>query len=235
MSPAEPPMSWRDVVPADDLAAFEAAGFGASQPPGTRPALLVVDVTYGFTGEPGRSLLDSIREHRTSCGPAAWAAVAVIARLIAAARAADRPVIYTRGRPVSDPAALGGWATKNRRVAEDIPAGARRHTIVEELTPAPGELVIEKDKPSGFFGTPLAGHLVSRAVNTLVVTGGTTSGCVRATVVDAFSYNFPVVVPEEAVFDRGTLSHRVSLFDLQAKYAQVMPAASVEAYLRAGG
>lgn len=227
-------MSWREVIPPADLAVFRAAGFGAAQPPGTRPALLVVDVTYGFTGEPGRSLLDSIREHRTSCGPAAWAAVAVIARLVESARAADRPVIYTRGRAVAGAAELGGWATKNRRATEDVTAGERRHTIVAELAPEPGDLVIEKDKPSGFFGTALVGHLVSRAVDTLVVTGGTTSGCVRATAVDAFSYNFPVIVPEEAVFDRGTLSHQVSLFDLQAKYAQVVPAAQAEAYLRAG-
>lgn len=227
-------MSWRDVVPPADRAVYEAAGFGARQPPGTRPALLVVDVTYGFTGERYRSLLDSVREHRTSCGPAAWAAVAVIAGLVRAARAAGRPVIYTRGRVVGNAAALGGWAAKNRRAREDLATGERRHTIVEEIAPEPDDLVIEKDKPSAFFGTPLVAHLVNGAVDTLVVTGGTTSGCVRATVVDAFSYNFRVVVPEDAVFDRGTLSHQLSLFDLNEKYAQVLPADQAEVYLRTG-
>lgn len=86
-------MSWQDVILPADLAVFQAAGFGASQPPGVRPTLLVVDVTYGFTSERDRSLLDSVREHRTSCGPAAWAAVPVIARLVGAARAVGRPVI----------------------------------------------------------------------------------------------------------------------------------------------
>jgi nicotinamidase-related amidase len=158
--------------------------------------------------------------------------VEVISRLVAAARSGGRAVIYTRGRTVGQVSALGGWAAKNRRAAEDVATGDRRHTIVEELAPADTDLVIEKDKPSGFFGTTLVSHLVSRGVDTLVVTGGTTSGCVRATVVDAFSYNFKVVVPVEAVFDRGQVPHKVNLFDLQAKYAQVQPADQTIDYLR---
>lgn len=223
---------WSDVIPATDLEIYQAGGFGARQQPGGRPALLVIDVTYGFAGTEGYSLSEAVREYRTSCGPYAWAAIPVIAELIEAARGADVPVIYTRGRTVQQTAALGGWATKNRRAAEDIAAGERRNTIVAPLAPQPGDLVIEKDKPSGFFGTALVSHLVELGVDTLVVTGGTTSGCVRATVVDGFSYNFRVVVPQEAVFDRAVVPHKANLFDLQAKYAQVQTTAQTLAYLR---
>lgn len=223
---------WSDVIPASDLETYQAGGFGASQSPGARPALLVIDVTYGFTGSEGLSLAEAVREYRTACGPSAWAAVRVIADLIDAARAAGVPVIYTRGRTVRQTAALGGWAVKNQRAAEDIAAGERRNTIVAPLAPQDGDLVIEKDKPSGFFGTPLMSHLVTLGVDTVVVTGGTTSGCVRATVVDAFSYNLRVIVPQEAVFDRAVVPHKVNLFDLHSKYAQVEPAQQTLAYLR---
>jgi nicotinamidase-related amidase len=223
---------WSDVVPESDRETYRAAGFGASQQPGTRPALLVVDVTYGFTGTEGQSLREAVREYRTSCGPYAWAAIPAIGELVGAARTTGVPVIYTRGRTVRQAAALGGWAAKNRRAAEDVAAGERRNTIVAQLAPGPDDLVIEKDKPSGFFGTALVAHLVDLGVDTLVVTGGTTSGCVRATVVDAFSYNFRVVVPQEAVFDRATVPHKVNLFDLHAKYAQIQPVEQTLAYLR---
>ena len=92
-------------------------------------------------------------------------------------------------------------------------------------------MVIRKDKPSVFFGTPLMSYLHELQVDTLLVTGTTTSGCVRATVVDAFSYNFKVVVVEECVFDRGQASHQVNLFDMQAKYADVVSLEDALRYL----
>jgi nicotinamidase-related amidase len=92
-----------------------------------------------------------------------------------------------------------------------------------------------KTKPSLFHGTPLIDLLVREGADTLVVIGGTTSGCIRATVVDAFSYNFPVLVVEEAVFDRGEVRHAVNLFDLDQKYANVVSAAEARVYLEAAG
>src|SRR5699024_7369347 len=94
--------------------------------------------------------------------------------------------------------------------------------IVESLKPVPGEIVISKKKPSAFFGTPLASYLIDENIDTLIVTGTTTSGCVRATAVDAFSYNLDVVVPEECAFDRGITTHALNLFDMQQKYADVV-------------
>ncbi len=105
------------------------------------------------------------------------------------------------------------------------------NAIVREIAPHEGDIVILKDKPSVFFGTPLMSYLHELQVDMLLVAGTTTSGCVRATVVDAFSYNFKVVVVEECVFDRGQASHKVNLFDMQAKYADVVPLEAALRYL----
>jgi nicotinamidase-related amidase len=102
---------------------------------------------------------------------------------------------------------------------------------VTEVAPRPDELVLAKAAPSAFFGTHLASHLIAHGVDTLIVTGATTSGCVRATVVDSHSFGLRTIVPIEAVFDRAETPHRANLFDMAMKYANVMPARDVEAYL----
>jgi isochorismate hydrolase len=102
---------------------------------------------------------------------------------------------------------------------------------VAPLAPRPEDFLIGKRKPSAFFGTPFMSHLNFLDVDTLIVTGCTTSGCVRATSVDAFSYNFKVVIPEETTFDRFQSSHAMNLFDLNCKYADVIPTDEVAQYL----
>ena len=99
------------------------------------------------------------------------------------------------------------------------------------IAPQPRELVIRKHKPSAFFGTPLASFLVQLGVDSLLLAGTTTSGCVRATAVDAFSQNYRVAVVEEGCFDRGQASHALSLFDLHAKYADVVSLAETLAFV----
>lgn len=224
--------TWRETVPDSDWQMYDTAGFGANQELGSCPALLVVDVTRGFVGDTPGSRMDAARGYRNACGASAWEALPVIAGVLAAARDAGAPVYFTRGRSPSTSADLGRWASKNSRATEDIARGEQLHRIVDEIAPRPGETVFEKEKPSAFFGTPLTAHLVQDGVDTLVVTGCTTSGCVRATVVDAFSLNYSVVVVEDGVFDRGRMSHDVNLFDMHAKYAQVAPATEVLTYLK---
>ncbi len=219
--------AWRDLLPEEDRRRMEQAGFGAASDGGERPALLVIDVTVGFVGTPGLSAEEAVVEYRNSCGPAAWEAMPHIAATVADARAAGVPIIWTRGRAARDAAQLGEWARKNRRAAEDVARGDEIHRIVEEAGVVPDDLVLEKEKPSAFFGTPLVAHLFRERVDSVVVVGGTTSGCVRATVVDAFSHNLGVTVVEDAVFDRSTISHAVGLFDMEAKYAQVVPSERV--------
>lgn len=224
--------SWRDLVPAADREVYEKAGFGRQQAiVGERPAVLVIDVTRGFVGSPGLSREEAVAEFRNSCGPAAWAAVPHIAKLLDAARERQLPIFYTKGTSVTDAAHLGRWVTKNSRAAEDVALGEDVHRIIDEVAPQPGDLVFAKEKPSAFFATPLVGHLISRGIDSLLVTGCTTSGCIRASVIDGFSYNFAVTIVEDGVFDRGELSHAVNLFDMQAKYAQVATSEQVIAEL----
>src|SRR5690606_29047310 len=99
------------------------------------------------------------------------------------------------------------------------------------ISPSSADIVIRKTKPSAFFGTPLVASLIDCHVDTVIIVGGTTSGCVRASVIDAFSYGFSVLVVEEAVFDRGSLSHCVNLFDMDQKYANVLTQADIFEYL----
>ena len=219
---------WRSIIGPRDRAAYAAAGYGERVRPGRRPVLLVVDVTYGFIGRERLPIFESIARYPNSCGEAGWDALEVIARLLPAARALGRPVVYSAGfRQLGIPG-VGLWAEKHPRAsaapadAEDIPA---------EIAPAPGDVLLPKTKPSLFHGTPLLELLVQAQADTVIMTGGTTSGCIRATVVDAFSYNLPVIVVEDAVFDRGDLSHAVNLFDMDQKYANVMPSDEVLRYL----
>ena len=223
---------WDDVLTERDKQVFAAAGYGKRQGFGSRPAVIVVDVNYNFVGDVPEPILESIKKYRNSCGEEGWQGVYQIRRLLEAARAKSVPIFYSTGS--SRPSALtaGRWHGKNRRGDEDFQARARDgNEIVREIAPHEGDIVILKDKPSVFFGTPLMSYLHELQVDTLLVAGTTTSGCVRATVVDAFSYNFRVVVIEECVFDRGQTSHKVNLFDMQAKYADVVPLDAVLDYL----
>jgi maleamate amidohydrolase len=227
-----PSVDWRTVATARDRAIYEAAGYGRRVVAGSRPMLLVIDVTYGFVGHERAPILDVIHRYPNACGEAAWDAVEAIAGLLPAARALRRPVVYSAGFAALGLRGVGLWAEKHPR-ASNAPDDA--NDIVAQIAPGVADLVVMKTKPSLFHGTPLIDLLVAEGADTLVVTGGTTSGCIRATVVDAFSYNFPVLVVEEAVFDRGEMSHAINLFDLDQKYANVVSASEARQYLEGAG
>lgn len=223
---------WDSLLSDADRAVYEAAGYGRRSQWGTRPVLLVVDVNYNFCGDRPEPILESIRRFHNSCGEWAWAAIPRISRLLEAARAAAVPVFFTTQEPRLDALRVGAWGRKNARAFERDEEAERLGTsIVAELAPRAGELVIRKTKPSAFFGTALHSYLVQLGVDTVVIAGATTSGCVRATVVDAFSLNYAVVVVEECVFDRGQVSHAINLFDMQSKYADLVPLSEALAYL----
>ncbi len=224
---------WNKFLTERDKAVFAAGGFGARAGFGKRPALLVIDVNWAFCGERPEPILQSIKRWRTSCGEDAWVALDYIKRLILAAREKGLPVIYTTGEGRPDKWDRGSWAWKSTRADE---AGGTPHSaldgneIVAMIAPGPQDIVIRKQKPSGFFGSNLASYLTLLGADSVIVVGTTTSGCVRATVVDAFSLNYRVILAEEGCFDRSEASHAVSLCDMHAKYADVIPTAEVLAY-----
>lgn len=216
---------WNQFLTERDKAVFEAAGYGARGGFGKRPALLVIDVNYAFCGESPEPILDSIKKWRNSCGTEGWESIGYIRKLIDAAHAKGVPVIYTTGIRREDNWDSGSWSWKNSRSRERPQAqGVNRdgNDIVDEIAPAPQDLVVLKQKPSGFFGTNMLSYLVLLGCDSVVVTGTTTSGCVRATVLDAFSNNFHVAIAEEGCFDRSQASHAINLCDMNAKYADVV-------------
>lgn len=223
--------AWDGVLTKQDELVFAKAGFGSRQGFGERPAVVVIDVNYNFTGERPQPILEAIETSRNSCGEAGWQAVYALQRLLAAARDAGVPIFYTTNMARHQLIDTGHRAGKNPRSVEDTDeTHRRRNQIVQEIAPQGGELVIEKDKASAFFGTNLIGFLVERKVDQLIVTGTSTSGCVRATVVDAWSYNLNAAVVEECVFDRGEVSHKIALFDMNAKYGDVVSLPEVQEY-----
>jgi nicotinamidase-related amidase len=223
---------WNQFLTERDKEVFATSGYGAKQGFGKRPAILVIDVNYAFCGDKPEPILESIKRWRNSCGAESWDSVKAIKRLIMAGRAKGLPVIYTTGIRRDDNWDSGSWSWKNNRSDEKpkTPSNIDGNEIVAEIAPAPQDIVIRKQKPSGFFGTPLLSYLVLLGVDSLIVTGTTTSGCVRASVLDAFSNNYRISLVEEGCFDRSQASHAINLCDMNAKYADVVKTAEVLAF-----
>jgi nicotinamidase-related amidase len=223
---------WDDVVPATDLAVYRAGGYGKPQGFGERPALLIIDVNYSFVGHEPQPILDSVKLWRNSCGERGWEGVRQIRTLLDGARRAGIPVIYSTAARL--PGTRGLRPGKNYRSGDRVHLPGFSHDgsdIVDEIAPVEDELVIRKQRASVFFGTTLVSYLIGRQVDTLLVAGTTTSGCVRASVVDAHSYDFRVSIVQECVFDRWEISHKIALFDLHAKYADVVTLQETLPYL----
>ncbi|WP_428911957.1 isochorismatase family protein [Niallia sp. Krafla_26] len=213
---------WEKYLDPKDLVNYSTSGFGKKYGMGNKPALVIVDVQYGFTGEKAESIEESIHKYPTSCGEASWESIKQIKSLLEAAREALIPVYYTiiegSRHASNDRVAIKGEIFSHSTLLE----GEKGTKVVDEIQPRLEEMVFSKKKPSAFFGTPLNSYLIKDKIDTLIVTGCTTSGCIRSTVVDAFSYNYQVIVPEECVFDRSVTSHAINLFDMQQKYADVV-------------
>ena len=209
---------WDGIIPVEEQEAYRAAGFGRPTGIGRHPALLIIDVQYRTVGTQPRPFREAIKEFPTSCGEIGWDAVKNIWRLLAFFRENKWPVLYPHVSPKEK--------FDHGRLSDKVPAimgvAARGYDFVAEVAPQEGDILVPKKHPSAFFGTPLASYLIERAVDTLVVTGCTTSGCVRGSVVDGFAYNFRALVPHDAVYDRSAVSHAVNLFDMSEKYADVM-------------
>lgn len=204
------------------LEVYSKQGFGHSSGCGERPALVLVDFTVGF------------------CDPAHFGggniedAARASAGLLASFRALGLPVAHTRIVYAEDGSDLGVWAVKVPSLAKLTESSEISQTI-PSLAAAAGELVVRKQHASAFAGTGFSQWLSFNRVDTLVVAGCTTSGCVRATVVDAISHNLRVIVPPDCVGDRALAPHEANLFDIQQKYADLIASADLIAQLKQKG
>lgn len=196
---------------------------------GQQLALLLVDNYRNVLGDRPAPLLEAIDEWPDSTGLEGWEAVERISAVLEAARDSGIPVIHVTGLEAETSGIRSLRAYRSDTTAESPLSSEtehrRRFEIHPTLAPASGETLIKKVAPSAFFGTPLMAHLHALDVDTLIVTGESTSGCVRATVVDAASFRFRVLVPEDCVYDRHQASHAINLFDIDRKYGDVVDSA----------
>ncbi len=199
---------------------YQTAGFGRALPFGRSPALLIVDFVRAYI-EPGSPLY-------AGCESAFESAK----RVLAAARAARIPVIFT-GVEYEPGGVNGGIFYRKVGALKVFDRGSRLGEYCNGMTPQPGEQLLLKQYASAFFGTPLAATLTALGVDTVVITGVSTSGCVRATALDACQHGFLPFVVRDAVGDRDPRPHEASLFDLQAKYAEVVSEADILRHLQA--
>ena len=216
---------WKDVVTPEVLEIYSA--YRRKVFVGHNPALLAIDLYELVYRGGARPATELAKTYPSSCGEYAYAAIEPTKQLFAAARGAGLPVFYSTSdiRAESRPALV--TATKRNKPPVD-PAD---FAIRAEFRPQPQDVVITKQRASAFFGTPLVAHLTQLGVQTLIICGESTSGCVRASTVDAYSYGFHNVLVEECTFDRSMLSHKVNLFDLHHKYADVMHVDEVTEHL----
>jgi maleamate amidohydrolase len=186
---------------------------------GTRPALLVIDMSVGFT-DPESPLVCDLDD-----------VVVAIEQLLRGSRAAGFPVIYTTvAYDESGKQAAAAFIDKVPALLT-LEAGTGWVEIDPRIAPRPGEPVLTKLFASAFFGTTLASLLVAAGCDSVIVTGASTSGCVRATVVDALQHGYRPLVPREAVGDRNPAAHEASLYDVDAKYGDVVSLAEAVDYL----
>jgi nicotinamidase-related amidase len=218
---------WQQLVPKDVLEIY--SHYRRKTFVGPAPALLAIDL-YELAYQGGaRPVVQLHHTYPSACGEDAWAAIEPTKRLFAAVRHAGLPVFYTTmdTRAEAKPQLVTATRRQGMQTAPEL------YAIRTDFAPAPGDVVIAKQRASAFYGTPLAAHLTQLGIATLIVCGESTSGCVRASAVDAYSHGFHVVLAEECCFDRSPLSHMVNLFDLHHKYADVMHIDAVLAHLDA--
>jgi maleamate amidohydrolase len=210
--------SWGEIYSPEDRAVRHKTGMIMRQAFGNKPALLVIDVNRRTLGtrEP---ILQAMEKNPLACGEAGWIALEHIQKLLDACRKIQIPAVFTTGDAILRQfCGSSGKSSISKPRKLDLEA----EEIPEDIKPLPSELVIRKTKASAFFRTPLDHCLRGMGVDCLLVAGNSTSGCVRASVVDAFSHGYRVFVVEECCYDRFQLSHLVNLFDMDLKYADVI-------------
>ncbi|MBN1226551.1 MAG: isochorismatase family protein [Deltaproteobacteria bacterium] len=218
-----------DVLTEVDREVIRRGGYGKPRGLGNNPAFIMIDLQYNYTGD-DKPILDQIHDWPSGVGESSWRAIQRIKELLAISRDKKIPILYTM--QVQTNIEFDGFAAKTDREHSQYLRGAKGTMIVDELAPEKGDLVIEKSYSSAFYGTPLLSFLIKLRTDTLIVAGGTSSGCIRATCVDAVARNFNVAVVEDCIYDRISISHKVALLDLWLKYCDVITSDEAVTYLR---
>jgi len=221
--------AWDDLLTKVDRLVIEKGGYGKSRGLGKKPLLLIIDVQYNYVGD-DVPIEEQLDKWPSGGGSNAWNAIKGIEKLKAKAKEAGIPVFYTRNVQ-KQTLAFDGFSTKTKRDQSKYLEGRPETQIVKELAPKEDELIIDKSYASVFYGTPLQSYLVKLGIDTLIVVGGSSSGCVRATVVDAVTRNYNVALVEDCVYDRISLSHKAALLDLWMKYCDVIGLEETVEYL----
>jgi maleamate amidohydrolase len=199
---------------------YDAAGFGGRVGWGTRPALLVIDMARAWV-DPAQQL-----------GSDLSGVMRNIQTLLRVMRADEMPIYFTT-MAYGTPAEIGGVVSRKLAHLDKMIRGSERVALDPDLGRLPTEPLIEKPRASAFYGTHLLDMLIAERVDTVIVSGCSTSGCIRATCESAFNYNLHVIVPREAVGDRSASAHEANLFDIDARYADVVPLTDVLDHLDA--
>lgn len=222
---------WDDLLTDVEREVIRRGGYGKRRGFGSQPGLVIIDCQYNHIGA-DKPILQQIEEWPAGAGERGWKIVRRIEPVLTGFRDARLPVIYTRYCHSTQGARFDAFGKKRGKDLAAFTDGAAGTRIVEPLAPQEGELVVDKVHASAFYGTALLSYLIGLGVDTLLLTGVSTSGCVRATVIDAVSMNFNVGVLADCVADRIPASHKASLLDLWMKYADVVDSADALAYLR---
>lgn len=224
---------WEDALTEIDKTVIEKGGYGQRRGFGKRPAFVIIDAQYNYVGA-NKPIEEQLEDWPSGGGEEAWRSIEIIKKLKTQAKNVNIPVIYTRNVQKTT-TTFDSFAVKADRDNTQYIDGSRGSQIVDELKPNESDLIIDKSYASAFFGTPFISYLIKMGVDTLILVGGSTSGCVRATAVDAVTRNFNVAVIEDCTYDRIELSHKAGLLDLWMKYCDVVKSEEVMDYFSSFG
>lgn len=219
---------WEDALTENDRLVIEKGGYGVKRGLGKSPLLVIIDVQLNYVGA-DQPIAEQLEEWPSGGGEEGWKAIRKIQKLKQSAKENGIPVLYTRNvqKKTSN---FDSFAAKTKRDNTKYIDGHPASDIIKELQPDENDLVVDKSYASAFFGTPLISYLIKMGIDSLIIVGGSSSGCVRATAVDAVTHNFNVAVVEDCVYDRIELSHKAALLDLWMKYCDVETSEEIQNY-----
>lgn len=221
---------WDDLLTEVDRIVIEKGKYGQKRGYGKKPVLLIIDLQPNYIGA-DKPIEEQLDKWPSGGGRTAWIGVRRILSLRDAAREAGVPIFYTRNVQNAT-AKFDNFASKRKRDNTKFIDGHPCSDLLPEVQPLPDEIVIPKSYASAFYGTPLQSYLITLGIDTVIIVGGSTSGCCRATAVDAATRSYNLIYVEDCLFDRIEASHKVALLDVWMKYGDVVDSDDVKEYFK---